>query len=491
LQEAISGFRAGGRGASAAAARLRYQAFDLLYLDGRSLLRVPLEDRKRLLRSVLREIGRVHFASHIENDGEAFHKAAGDLGLEGIVAKLRRSPYEPGKRTPAWLKIKIRPEQELVVGGYTPGEGNAKDLGAVAVGVYEDGRLKFAGKVGSGFNARTRKELRSRLEALATDRPAFDPAPERKGELRKVIWVKPELVIRAELGGWTREGYVRQTSFKGVDEGHDPRAVAREKAVPVKLAAAKAEAELATSTSAKAMSDGKPVSAAKAKAAPKAKSPAKEASAAKPASAAKARAKSPAKAGSATPAFKGATPGELEALAKTPKEGSWSVGGRELKLTNLDKPLFPPIDGSGEGPITKRELITYFGRIAPAMLPHLAERPLNLNRFPNGVGGPSFWQKDIPSRRPIGCGAGRRPASTPARRIPTSSPRKLPPCAGSATRRRSRSTPGPGGCPTSIARRSHSSTSIPARRRPGTRRSSWRGSIGRRSSISASAPIRS
>jgi bifunctional non-homologous end joining protein LigD len=398
LQEAISGLRTGGRGSSAPAARLRYQAFDLLYLDGRSLLRVPLEDRKRLLKSVLRETGRVHFASHIEADGEAFHKAASDLGLEGIVAKLRRSPYEPGKRTPAWLKIKIRPEQELVVGGYTPGEGNAKDLGAVAVGVYEDGRLKFAGKVGSGFNARTRKELRSRLEALETDRPAFDPAPERKGELRKVIWVKPELVIRAELGGWTREGYVRQTSFKGVDEGHDPRAVAREMAVPVKLAAAKAEAELATSTSAAAMSDGKPVSAAKAKTAAKVTSTPKAKTSAKITSAPKA--KTPAKAGRPTAAFKGATPEELEALAKMPKEGIWSVGGRELKLTNLDKVLFPPIDGSGDDPITKRELIAYFGRIAPAMLPHLAERPLNLNRFPNGVGGPSFWQKDIPSTAP-------------------------------------------------------------------------------------------
>ncbi len=295
LQEAISGLRSGGRAAAPGGSRLRYQAFDLLYLDGRSLLRVPLEDRKRLLRSVLRETPRVRFASHVEADGVAFHKAAGELGLEGIVAKLRRSAYESGRRSPAWLKIKIRPEQELVVGGYTLGEGNAKDLGAVAVGVYEDGRLKFAGKVGSGFNARVRKELRGRLQALETDRPAFDPAPERKGELRNLVWVKPELVIRAELGGWTREGYVRQTSFKGIDEGHDPRAVARENAVPAKEAAAKAEA-MAASADKKV--------AAKSAAAAKSKSVAT----AKPA----AKAKSPAKAGPANPAFKGATPKELE-----------------------------------------------------------------------------------------------------------------------------------------------------------------------------------
>jgi bifunctional non-homologous end joining protein LigD len=212
------------------------------------------------------------------------------------------------------------------------------------------------------------------------------------------VWVKPELVIRAELGGWTREGYVRQTSFKGVDEGHDPRAVAREKAVSAKLAAAKAEAAMAASadkptSSAKRTPSAKPKSAAKSKSvtttptsAAKAKPPAKD--------------DSPVKAASASPAFAGATPDELEALANIQKEGTWSVGGRELKLTNLDKVLFPPIDSSGESPITKRELVTYFGRIAPAMLPHLAERPLNLNRFPNGVGGPSFWQKDIPSTAP-------------------------------------------------------------------------------------------
>ena len=95
-----------------------------------------------------------------------------------------------------------------------------------------------------------------------------------------------------------------------------------------------------------------------------------------------------------------ATDEELEALAALGKEGVWRVGGQDLKLTNLDKPLFPPLDGSDEGPITKRELIRYFARIAPTMLTHLEDRPLNLHRFPNGVGGPSFWQKDLPESTP-------------------------------------------------------------------------------------------
>jgi bifunctional non-homologous end joining protein LigD len=378
LQEGISNLRSGGRGG--AKATLVYQAFDLLYLDGRLLLDVPLEARKRLLQSVLRDTRRVRFASHIVAEGLAFHAAAEERRLEGIVAKHRRSRYESGRRSTAWLKIKIRPEQELVVGGYTPGEGNAKDLGAVAVGVYEGDRLKFSGKVGSGFNARTRKELRGRLEKLETATSPFDPAPERKGELRNLVWVKPELVIRAELGGWTREGYVRQTAFKGIDEGHDPKAVVRELPGSTKQLAAQAEAEVAASV--------------------RASQPAKSGAKSKSGSAASSGGGGSGGGGSSKPEFAGATAHELEALAAIPKEGLWTVGGRELKLTNLDKVLFPPIAGSKEPPITKRELIAYFGRIAPASLPHLAGRPLNLHRFPNGVGGPSFWQKDIPETAP-------------------------------------------------------------------------------------------
>jgi bifunctional non-homologous end joining protein LigD len=406
LQEAISGLRSRGAG-NGPPPRLVYQAFDLLYLDGRSLLQVPLEDRKRLLRSVLRETGRVRFASHVDGDGVAFHRAAKARNLEGIVAKLRRSHYQPGTRSPAWLKIKIRPEQELVVGGFTPGEGNAKDLGAIAVGVYEGDKLRFAGKVGSGFNSRTRTELRNRLEAIVTEKPPFYPAPERKGELRNVIWVRPELVIRAELGGWTREGFVRQTSFKRIDEGHDPRAVKRERPVPTAEAAAAAEA--AEDEAATGDTNGKP-SRKRAAVAP-ARSPrppttsngdrasAKPAPSARSAAAPGKSAPAPARSAPASGKPTSATSEELAALAEMPKEGLWSIGGRQLKLTNLDKVLFPPLD-PGEPPVTKRELISYFVRIGPAILPHLAERPLNLHRFPNGVGGPSFWQKDLPATVP-------------------------------------------------------------------------------------------
>jgi bifunctional non-homologous end joining protein LigD len=383
ISEATGGRVPGVRGRVAAAedgkerqrAPLVYQVFDLLYLDGRSLLDVPLEDRKRLLRSVLRDHPSVRYAAHIVGDGRAFYDAVAAQGLEGMVAKHRRSRYEPGRRSPAWLKIKARLEQELVVGGWTPGEGNAKDLGALVVGVHEDGRLRYAGKVGSGFTGRARADLRRRLDALATDDCPFDPVPAPRPELRLARWVRPELVIRAELGGWTRDGLVRQTAYKGIDDGLDPTTVVRERATPTAKAEAEAgqavEAQEAKRVEPPAMAAEGRQSSAKRRTGPK-------------------RPSAPAPA-----AWAAAGPGELASLERLGNAGRWSVGGQELKLTNLDKVLFPPPEGTGEPPITKRELVAYFGRIAPAMLPHLAERPLNLHRYPDGAGHQGFWQKDL------------------------------------------------------------------------------------------------
>ena len=370
LQERISAGRSGRP------VPLVFQAFDLLHLDGRSLLDVPLEQRKRLLELVIKPTSRVQVAPAIETEGIAFFDAAKAQRLEGIVAKHRRSRYEPGRRASTWLKIKARPEQELVVGGWTPGEGNAKALGALVVGVYEDGRLRFGGKVGSGFDARARTMLRERLDALETDAPPFDPPPPRDykgrwgGDLAGVRWVRPELVIRAEHADWSRDGHIRQAAYKGTDPGRDPTEVVRERALDPKAAEREAEATpgalapIARVTSPVAGSDPMPAPAA---------------------------APDPAWLVSDT---------ELEALATLKAEGTWRVAGQDVKLTNLDKVLFPPRDGTGEDPVTKRELIAYLARIAPAMLPHLAGRPLNLQRFPNGAGSPGFWQKDIPSSAP-------------------------------------------------------------------------------------------
>jgi bifunctional non-homologous end joining protein LigD len=424
--------------------QLVYQAFDLLYLDGRSLLSVPLEDRKRLLSMVLRGGDRrVRYADHVVREGVAFMAAAARQDLEGIIGKHRSSIYQPGIRSRAWLKIKHRPEQELVVGGFTPGEGAAKELGAIVVGYYEpDGKepkLHFAGKVGSGFNAVTRRRLRERLEQLQIPESPFDPPPPKDykgrwgGELRNVVWVRPEVVIRAELGGWTRDGIVRQAAYKGLDETGKPASeVVREVPVAATATVEAIDAELpdpdvdgeekrpvptsARKTAATRRSTAKnPTAKASGAKGPAGKASGTKAAAAK---AAAAKASGTKRSGPKRPAASNhelaweATPEELAALDAMDRDGVWSVGGFELKLTNLDKVLFPPKAGEPEpngsklpkgklpAPVTKRELIRYFVRIAPAMLPHLAERPLNLHRYPNGPDAPGFWQKDIPETAP-------------------------------------------------------------------------------------------
>jgi bifunctional non-homologous end joining protein LigD len=204
-----------------------YEVFDLLHLDGRSLLGEPLAERRRLLAGVLRADPRVRLSEDVVGTGLAFFEAARVRGLEGIMAKDRRSTYVPGLRTKAWQKVKIRPEQELVVGGWTRGVGRSVELGALLVGVYEDGRLRYAGKVGAGITNTLRDELLARLAALAADETPFSPEPPR-AVARSAQWLRPELVIRAEFAGWTSDGLVRQASYKGVDHGKDPLTVRRE-----------------------------------------------------------------------------------------------------------------------------------------------------------------------------------------------------------------------------------------------------------------------
>ena len=213
--------------AAAGTAPFLYVVFDLLFVDGRSLLDEPLEERRRLLAAALRPDPRVRFSEHTEGDGLAAFAAAKERGLEGIMAKDRRSPYQPGLRTLTWQKIKIRPEQELVVGGWTTGIGAATDLAALLVGVYDDGELRYAGKIGTGFTADKRAELLALLPSLATDDQPFIAPPPRAAS-RNAHWVRPELVIRAEFASWTGDGLVRQAAYKGLDRGKDPHAVRRE-----------------------------------------------------------------------------------------------------------------------------------------------------------------------------------------------------------------------------------------------------------------------
>ena len=217
-----------GRAVVAEPSPFVYEVFDLLHLDGRSLVDEPLEERRRLLGETLRTDPRVRLSEHIERDGIAFFEAARERGLEGIMAKDRRSTYVPGARSDRWQKIKIRPEQELVVGGWVTGAGRAVELGALLVGVHEDGALRYAGKIGAGFTNSNRAELLAAVAPLAATEPPFDPPPPRPAA-RNAQWLQPRLVIRAEFAGWTSDGLVRQAAYKGIEFEKDPRKVIRER----------------------------------------------------------------------------------------------------------------------------------------------------------------------------------------------------------------------------------------------------------------------
>lgn len=227
-----------GRGA---AAPLSYVIFDIIHLDGYDLHAVPLEERKRLLAPLLPSSaavdhepggqGRVRYSDHVVGRGPEVYAEACALGTEGIVSKRRRSPYTP-KRTRDWVKVKCLQQQEFVVVGYTDPEGSRVGLGALLVGVYDaEGRLGYAGRVGTGFTEQTLRELRGRLEGLERKTPPVAHPP-RGGGVRRVRWVRPELVASVAFTGWTDDGRLRHPRFRGMREDIPAGSVRREAPVP-------------------------------------------------------------------------------------------------------------------------------------------------------------------------------------------------------------------------------------------------------------------
>ena len=312
-----------------------YAIFDLLYLDGRSLMEQPYRERREALESLALSGAAWRVPAAHPGEGKLLLEATAQQGLEGVVAKRLDSRYEPGRRTGNWLKIKHVMRQELVIGGWIPGEGRrTKRIGALLMGYYEPpGTLVYAGRVGTGFTEKTLDDLYRRLEPLRRDRSPFDKAPKLP---REAVFVEPSLVAEIELREWTAERIMRAPSFKGLREDKAPRDVRIE--VIGEDASDAPEDSGIDANSPEALFD------------------------------------------------------EVERLP----EGALLVvtGGRELRITNWDKVLYP------EAGFTKGDLVAYYGRIAPAVLPHLHDRPLTLKRYPNGVNEKYFYEKQSPSHRP-------------------------------------------------------------------------------------------
>jgi len=212
--------------------------FDLLEMDGKDLRSEPLESRRAHLAAILPARSDIlHFSGELTGDPKNVLKEIAQRGLEGLVAKRRNSPYEVGRRSGAWVKIKCVREQEFVIGGFTTPKGSRSHFGALLVGYYKGKQLIFAGKVGTGFNAKMLASLHRQMVSHRTAKCPFAALPTgrtrwgtqfTRAEIARCTWLKPVLVAQVRFAEWTEDGALRQPSFFGLREDKQAREVVRE-----------------------------------------------------------------------------------------------------------------------------------------------------------------------------------------------------------------------------------------------------------------------
>jgi bifunctional non-homologous end joining protein LigD len=218
---------------------LAFYVFDILQLNGRSLIGLPLTLRKEMLMRLVPPLGDIiRFSGALGTEAETLLPEIKRRGLEGLLGKQRDSVYEPGRRSGAWIKLKCVNEQEFVIGGYTPPAGARKHFGALLVGYYDKDRLLFAGKVGTGFDTKLLSTLHKKMRAEERSTCPFADLPSKQngewvqgitpGEMRKYTWVNPKFVCQVKFAEWTRDGKLRQPVFLGLRQDKDPREVIRE-----------------------------------------------------------------------------------------------------------------------------------------------------------------------------------------------------------------------------------------------------------------------
>jgi bifunctional non-homologous end joining protein LigD len=308
-------------------------AFDLLYCDGYDLRQAPLLERKQLLQRLVHASERFRYADHQMEHGKELFELAKQTGLEGIVAKRADSPYV-SDRSAYWMKLKVTNTLDAVVGGWTDSRTPALPFGSLLLGLYQDKKLRFIGHVGSGFDGKKLEELSGKLKELATAGCPFDVVPETN---EKPSWVEPALVARVKFSGWTQEHVLRHPVFLALREDARPTDCRWEReAEPVTTAPTVVRAPQVT---------GKVLD----------------------------------------------TKAQIEAeLFKGRAETvTIELDGKRVRLSHLNKVYFP------ESGYAKRELLAYYYRMADFILPFLRARPLVLRRYPDGIKGQAFFQKDM------------------------------------------------------------------------------------------------
>lgn len=333
---------------SEADGQLLYYVFDLPWYNGKDLCHLPLTDRRKILSSILPTSGNILLSADVDSTGTEFFAAAEKLGLEGIMAKKADSEYFPGARSTDWLKIKTQLRHEVVIGGFTRNEGTAKQFSSLLVGLFENKKLVYTGKIGTGFTEKMQKDMMKLFKPLIVKTSPFDEVPDVNKPSRfrptppkaQATWLKPQLVCEVSYREITSDGVMRHPSFEGMREDKPAAKVHRDKKVKAPAAVKKSSA----------------VSNALKKIAPK-------------------------------------TSGNT-LLNPSDETQVRKIRSHELKFSNLHKVFWPKEN------ITKRDLINYYYEVAPFILPYLKDRPQSLNRFPNGINGKSFYQKDVTGKVP-------------------------------------------------------------------------------------------
>ena len=357
-------------------APITYYLFDMLHCEGYDLRQVPLRDRKRLLKTALEWGGPFRYADDQKEQGRELFELAGQLGLEGIIGKHERSPYISA-RSPYWVKFKVVQELDAVLAGWTDPRGS-QHFGALLLGLYKGTALGYVGSVGSGFTDKTQKTVFEHLQRVKSERCPFAAVPETK---ETAHWVEPTLVARVKYANWTQEKRLRAPVFLGLRDDRDPReCVFEEAALPPVETLAGADlhfcedgSEHLKRTPPDSVGTGSGVR--------------------QPAS-------SPRRSTAGPPAHIVKVPGvvgrvlnrkaeiEKELFLGRAENVTLEIEGKPLRLSNLNKVYFP------ESGYTKRDLLAYYYRMADHLLPFLDGRPLVLRRYPNGITGTPFFQKD-------------------------------------------------------------------------------------------------
>jgi bifunctional non-homologous end joining protein LigD len=340
--------------------------FDIL-IDGKaSLVTEPWRERRKHLVALLQPPGRSDALrlSDVSDDGEAMMRRARKHEWEGIIAKRADAPYDAGHRSRAWLKLKIERRQEFVVGGWTEPRKARQFLGAILVGYYRDGELVYAGHTGTGFTQQSLADMYRRLRRIERRTSAFSPAPKTN---EPAHWVRPAVVVEIKFSEWTADGKLRQPVFLGVRDDksptevvHEPESLAgsvrkqgRVRARPVR----RVEAALLSERSKRARRTAPPRT--------------------RP-----------------TPSDIDRIIARLTELEQARESGEIALPTGTLEVSKLEKVFFPVTRQ------TKGDLMRFYARLSPMLLPAIADRPLVMKRFPKGVRGKAFYQQRAPVNPP-------------------------------------------------------------------------------------------